>query len=343
MAMTLGDALDQKARFYALKASRALNYPLLPPRLVALFLTSRCNLRCLMCDIPQKAKSDEISTEQVFDIMQDLSDFGVKELDITGGEPFLRKDILPIIKRAKSLGFRVNITTNGVLIDTNEKVQQLVDTGLDSIQVSIDGAKAETHDYIRRSPGCLEKILNFVEMLNEARALNNGLPHLNCTTVMMRYNLGELLELVHITRELGFTSITLQPIADDNNDIKIRDPSNPHRIRPEQIKQLRGVIDELKSFKRSEGFLCNSERHLDLIYRYFANEELGEITCYSGFFTGTVDDKGILRSVCMGAYGSLLEHSISELWNSKRAQTIRRAIKNCKTPCLYPCWIDFIV
>lgn len=82
-------------------------------------LVRRCNLNCIHCyslscdkDFP-----GELTTEQVFEIMDDLKAFRVPVLILSGGEPLLRPDIFEISARAKTMGFYVGLSTNGTLID----------------------------------------------------------------------------------------------------------------------------------------------------------------------------------------------------------------------------------
>src|SRR5690242_6142245 len=91
-----------------------------PPGPVVIWnLIRRCNLTCLHCysisadiDFP-----GELSTEEVFRVMDDLKAFRVPALILSGGEPLLRRDIFQVAERAKALGFYVALSTNGTLID----------------------------------------------------------------------------------------------------------------------------------------------------------------------------------------------------------------------------------
>src|SRR5690349_3429197 len=81
-------------------------------------LVRRCNLCCEHCysisadrDFP-----GELSTREVYDVMDDLREFGVPVLILSGGEPLLRPDLFDIARRAKSMGFYVGLSSNGTLI-----------------------------------------------------------------------------------------------------------------------------------------------------------------------------------------------------------------------------------
>ena len=125
-----------------------------PPGPVVIWnLIRRCNLTCKHCysisadtDFP-----NELSTAQIFEVMDDLKQFGVPVLILSGGEPLLHPDIFDIARRSKDLGFYTALSTNGTLIDENN-IEQIAAMGFDYLGISIDGI-AETHDKFRRKKG----------------------------------------------------------------------------------------------------------------------------------------------------------------------------------------------
>ncbi|WP_211829536.1 heme d1 biosynthesis radical SAM protein NirJ [Kistimonas asteriae] len=131
-------------------------------------LIRRCNLTCRHCysisadvDFP-----GELNTEQVFSVMDDLKQFRVPVLILSGGEPLLRPDIFAIGQRAKALGFYVGLSSNGTLI-TEENIGQIAATGFDYVGISIDGLK-QTHDRFRQMPGGFDAALRGVRLCKEA-------------------------------------------------------------------------------------------------------------------------------------------------------------------------------
>ncbi|WP_419606910.1 heme d1 biosynthesis radical SAM protein NirJ [Thiolapillus sp.] len=131
-----------------------------PPGPVVIWnLIRRCNLTCKHCysisadtDFP-----NELSTEQVFGVMDDLKQFGVPVLILSGGEPLLRPDIFDIAHRAKDMGFYTALSTNGTLID-DSNIEKIADVGFDYLGISIDGIR-ETHDKFRRKEGAFDASL----------------------------------------------------------------------------------------------------------------------------------------------------------------------------------------
>ena len=89
------------------------------PFMVSYSITQKCNLKCKHCysDSVEQAAPDELSTEEAFQLMDDLSEWGMGLLIIDGGEPLCREGLLDIVKYASSKGIRTTIGSNGTLID----------------------------------------------------------------------------------------------------------------------------------------------------------------------------------------------------------------------------------
>jgi heme d1 biosynthesis radical SAM protein NirJ len=133
-------------------------------------LVRRCNLTCKHCYSISADKDfpGELSTEEVFRVMDDLKAARVPVLILSGGEPLLRADIFAIGRRAKAMGFYVGLSSNGTLVNA-ENVRAIADTGFDYVGISLDGIR-ETHDRFRRKEGAFDAALNGVRLCREAGA-----------------------------------------------------------------------------------------------------------------------------------------------------------------------------
>lgn len=139
-----------------------------------IYPTSRCNLKCRHCyfaptyDDRQGRRDDEISYEQICRAVDELLPFGLRACKLSGGEPLLRGDLVDICQYMKQKSVRVNIETNGTLV-----TQELADTLAQSrlvqfLSVSLDGARAETHEALRGIEGCFDKAVKGLEYLTAA-------------------------------------------------------------------------------------------------------------------------------------------------------------------------------
>jgi heme d1 biosynthesis radical SAM protein NirJ len=136
-----------------------------PPGPVVIWnLIRRCNLACKHC-YSISADHDfagELTTGEVFTVMDDLKAFRVPVLILSGGEPLLRPDIFEISARAKAMGFYVGLSTNGTLIgDAN--IERIAAIGYDYVGISLDGVGA-THDRFRRHQGAFDASLNAMRL-----------------------------------------------------------------------------------------------------------------------------------------------------------------------------------
>ena len=125
-------------------------------------MTRRCNLKCVHCyahALPTEG-SDEISTKQGKEIIDDLATFGSPVILFSGGEPLVRKDLPELASYAVEKGMRAVISTNGTLI-TPAKAKELKSVGLSYVGISLDGGE-ETHDKFRGVPGAFKKAMQGV-------------------------------------------------------------------------------------------------------------------------------------------------------------------------------------
>lgn len=139
------------------------------PLSVILELTNRCNERCVHCYVDLDDVRGELTTDEVLRILDELRAAGTLFLTLTGGEIFLRKDALPIARRARELGFALRLFSNGTLID-EEKARAIAEIGPLAVELSLFSLDPEKHDAVTRRPGSLDKTLRAARLLTERGA-----------------------------------------------------------------------------------------------------------------------------------------------------------------------------
>jgi heme d1 biosynthesis radical SAM protein NirJ len=157
-------------------------------------LIRRCNLTCKHC-YAFSADHDypgELSTQQVFEVMDDLRAFRVPVLILSGGEPLLRPDLFEIAARAKAMKFYVGLSTNGTLID-EALAARIHAAGFDYVGISLDGIGA-THDKFRRLAGAFDRSLAAVRLLQR---LGTKVGLRFTMTELNAHDLPALLQLMH--------------------------------------------------------------------------------------------------------------------------------------------------
>ncbi|MDI6839433.1 MAG: radical SAM protein [bacterium] len=127
-------------------------------------LTYNCNLKCCHCNIVPEPGKEELTTEEVCSILDQLVEAGCIMLTLTGGELFARQDCLEILAHAKKRGFYTTILTNGTLI-TPKVADYLHDIGINKVEISFYGVTAEIFEKITRVPGSFHRCLQGIKLL----------------------------------------------------------------------------------------------------------------------------------------------------------------------------------
>lgn len=133
-------------------------------------LTCRCNLRCVMCytdcfNTAEKVRQ-ELSTPEIFRIMDELKEAGCSELCLTGGEPLARPDFFEIYEHAIRSGFLVTVFTNATLV-TEAIADRFAALPPSRIEISMHGATAGVFDQVTQGEGSFQKCMRAIDLLNE--------------------------------------------------------------------------------------------------------------------------------------------------------------------------------
>src|ERR1700737_2866327 len=163
------------------------------PLEVAIEVTRRCPLECQHCynnlDMADMdARNRELTKEEYYNLLDELSDMGVFWVLFTGGEIFARKDFLEIYTHAKKKGFLITLFTNGTVV--NEKIADyLLEWPPFAIEITLYGRTRETYEALTRIPGSFDRCLRGIKLLRE-----RGLP-LKLKTVATSINKHEVLSM----------------------------------------------------------------------------------------------------------------------------------------------------
>jgi radical SAM protein with 4Fe4S-binding SPASM domain len=212
-------------------------------RAVSIEVTFRCNCRCQMCPlygvqtnggkelIDALERNRELTVDEFKKLFIDLKELKTESVEFTGGEAFLRKDILDITKLAKQSGFRVSFITNGGMI-TKEIARELVRLEVDSIVISLDGPK-EVHENIRKAK-IFDHIMEVVNWINdEKKGQGKILPTLTFLCTVSALNQMHLVELLKVANKARLP-LTIDPIIFTSKE----DAANTrHNFQEDFIKQ----------------------------------------------------------------------------------------------------------
>lgn len=170
------------------------------PFAIGLEVTPKCNLRCSYCSVGYNYDQQPMELDEIRCIFDDCLSSDVKLIDITGGEPFMRKDIIEVLKNIDR-GIIFTIKTNGTLIDDRIAFELSQFTNLRGIGISIDSSIDKINE-LTRGKGVLNRTLDGIKALKKY-GINFGL-----MTTVNRYNYKYLPELLQLTNEIGAQNIT---------------------------------------------------------------------------------------------------------------------------------------
>ncbi len=170
------------------------------PLVAELFLTDNCNLKCVSCACWRKVTREELDTNEWLDVISQLARAGIVKANFTGGEPLLRQDAPTLIAHAYDQGIKsLHLNTNAILLDERRR-RGVLEAGVRSFNISVDGPTAEIHDHIRGVNGAYDKTLTHLRQLLALRDSLRLRVRMNFT--VMRSNVAELPNVMKLAQEL---------------------------------------------------------------------------------------------------------------------------------------------
>jgi len=167
------------------------------PLRVMFELTYQCNFYCRHCYVPLSyRKYKELKTNEIFTVLEQLAKIGCFYLGFTGGEPFIREDIMDILWYAKRCGFEIIIYTNGSLI--NEKIaDELKHLRPNKVDITIPAMSKDAFERISGLPGSRDRVFGAIDLLHK-KGVNLGFK-----TCVLKENEDQINQIQEFTSSLG--------------------------------------------------------------------------------------------------------------------------------------------
>ena len=298
------------------------------PREAVIAVTDRCNARCQMCNIWRVDRVDEMEPRHYAKLSSSL-----KTINITGGEPFIRKDLVEVVRHIHSSApaSRIVFSTNGFLTETILAVVAEVKTFLPGVGVgvSIDGPE-ETHDAIRGVKGAFRQATSTIAGLKK-----EGLRDLRIGMILMNENAGHVAAVYELSKRLG---VAFNTTFVHNSEIFYRKsdnvPPGPSRSLAASLDQVR--LSQLRSGSAKEWFKAyHTQGIMD------AGLRKGFISrCKAGSQTFFMSPSGdvfpcFVMNMPMGNLRQVNEWEA--LFKNDIEEKTRRAVLDCREDCWTVC------
>ena len=289
------------------------------PKEICIIVTYRCNAKCNMCDVwhhPTDARN-EISVEDIAKLPS-----GLRFINITGGEPFIRQDIGEIVRTVRSKTERIVISTNGFFTDRIVALcEKYTDLG---IRISTEGLQ-KTNDSIRRIPDGFDRTLRTLLTLRRM-----GIKDIGFGMTVQDMNCKDLLPLYELSDALGYEFAT----ATLHNSHYFHKLDNVINDKEMVCSEFSNLIKELlKSNSVKKWFRAYFNYGLmNFIYggKRFLKCEMGTDSCFVDPFGDVLACNGMDVKISLG---NIKEQTFDEIWNSKTADKVREMVRSCNKQC----------
>lgn len=276
------------------------------PLHITLDVTSMCNAKCLHCYNRSglKNSNDDLNDEEFMNIILQIADLKPFSICYCGGEPMLKyMQLLKASRILKDAGVpNISFVSNGWFI-TKEKVVELKKNGVSYIQISIDGAYEETHDFMRGIKGIFKKAMNAIKVINECEM--NFAVAFSPTS----FNIREFPDVVEtLLKYERLRAIRIQPLMPMGvaqiNKLQILPNENDYRWLVKWIKSKKPIL--LK-----KGITLEWGDPIDHLRRFTQ-----EGNQFSPYIEIKSDGKLGVSSYLPLRVGDLKKHSINDYWKS---------------------------
>jgi MoaA/NifB/PqqE/SkfB family radical SAM enzyme len=311
------------------------------PLYVQFYVTARCNLRCQQCNvIYANADMEECTTDQALRVAENLAAIGTSIVLLTGGEPFIRRDIIQIAEGFMANGVHPRLQTNGLA--TFQELERMAEIGAHDISISLDSLVPALQDTIN---GGYDE--SWFEAIKKVAHINRVFPEdsfcaFGC--VLAPSNIDEIVPLVHFATKIGWW-VSLVPAHES-------DPTRPRSFStfdpallfsPEDYPRVRAVLDQVRAMKRQGYNLYDSDEYLDDIYRYVTGDPIrwrrrNEGVCDSPNLYFAIQPNGEMAVCCdyrLGQSYPVYDPQFPDWYRERRMFPEAHAIAEACSGCMY--------
>ncbi len=310
---------------------------------IVLMPHSRCNCRCVMCDIWKANRNrQELSRDDLARHVDAFARLGVRRAVLSGGEALMHSDLWSLCELLGELDIKITLLSTGLLLDRHAAA---VTRFCDDVIVSLDGSPA-VHDAIRRVPRAYEQLAEGVQALHRASA---GFP-VSGRCVIQRYNYFDLPKVIDAARDIGLDHISFLAA-----DVSSEAFNRPQPWDGERRGEVALDLDEARAFERlvettledhaddfRRGFVAEDVAKIRRLSQYFlALNGIGDFSaprCNAPWVSTVIEADGTVRPCFFHpALGNARQQPLLDILNSREAIAFRKELDIERDPTCRRC------
>jgi MoaA/NifB/PqqE/SkfB family radical SAM enzyme len=290
------------------------------PRSIQIECTTRCNLKCTMCEISYWTEpGGDLQAENLRKMVEHLP--GLKRVDLTGiGEALMNRGFFDTLRFLKSRGMYVTLNDNFTLM-TEDATRRIVELGVDQIFLSLDGATKETYEQIRVGANFDKVIANARRLIRIKREMRKKRPEVKVNTVVCASNYRELPEIVELAHDIGIGMVQFVNVItfDSTANLDTADVQREVRVKfheaLERARQL-GILVKIELFDKQPVKQCDFPWKRNFV-------------TYDGYvhpccYTTQTGDRSAQNQ---RSFGNLISHQFQDLWNGDAYSAFRKKMQ----------------
>lgn len=304
---------------------------------------SRCNCRCVMCDI-WKANSNkkELTVDELQKHVNTFRSLGVQEIVFSGGEALMHSNLWALCDLLRKENIRLTLLSTGLLLEKNA---ELIIHYMNNVIISVDGSQS-VHDRIRNIPGGYEKIISGIEALKERE------PEFRVTArcVLQRYNFTDFNNIVRGSRSIGLDQVSF--LAADVSTSAFNHATEMTRDRVSEIalsktetfefeKIVSDSFAELKADYDTKFIAESPEKMLKIIQYYKALNGMASYpraVCNAPWVSAVIESNGdVMPCFFHKPYGNIYSDDFLSIINSGKAVAFRKKLNTAHDPVCSKC------
>jgi MoaA/NifB/PqqE/SkfB family radical SAM enzyme len=303
---------------------------------------SRCNCRCVMCDIWKREEGTEVKVADLERHRSSLRRLAVRWVVLSGGEPLMHSDLYSLCTFFRELDIRLTLLTTGLLL--SKRAAEVADL-VDDIIISLDGPPA-VHDAIRRVKGGFHLIQSGIAAVRQSRPSIR----IAARTTVQKANHRHLQDTVRTAKRLGLDGISF--LAADVTSEAFNRPllwpverQSEIALSPDEVVALEKEIEELIASFGEEfriGYIAeNAVKLKRIVQHYYAHLGMGKAespVCNAPWVSAVIEADGAVRPCFFHhSLGNIHESGLEEIVNGEAARSFRRSLRIADNPICQRC------